>query len=434
MNATKTILLYAAVAAAAGCATGPTAGPKPVPPADSHGRAAVKPAFSLAQPILLRNKKFNLYDGRGNSLGAVWYDEWTTPDGIVVRRTETGRAAPGETAGQAATAAKTDGTDSVPKNGLALVRACLSKAGFRMPGVVSDGDRPIRKTLDDFVDVLNAKTWGEFEDATKHASVENIADIHLPGVSDPMIFLRTESGSILGSTIYVLRRDPETGTWIDLHRPLEDGCVSDMVLIPVEEGGRTWFLSVEIDFVSKLQTGFCVFDYDPETDEWNKAASARVRHSFRLSDEDRAWISETQVSDIVTNGLPAGHRHHQPVDIPAGRRTVRLLPFETSNGYSTDGYFASVLDGNTQVWPERDSDSFSSIWPGRFVRGFLPVERGGRRFVVLLDYSHCESGFGIGISVLDTDSLETIHEHVASDDLSLEPDVVPVVETVTPEG
>lgn len=38
--------------------------------------------------ILVRNKKTYLYDDNGESLGAAWYDEWITPDGTAVRKTE----------------------------------------------------------------------------------------------------------------------------------------------------------------------------------------------------------------------------------------------------------------------------------------------------------------------------------------------------------
>ena len=38
--------------------------------------------------ILVKNRKTYLTDEDGNSLGAAWYDEWITPDGEVVRKTE----------------------------------------------------------------------------------------------------------------------------------------------------------------------------------------------------------------------------------------------------------------------------------------------------------------------------------------------------------
>ena len=37
--------------------------------------------------ILIKNKKTYLYDEKGVSLGAAWYDEWIDPDGKVVRKT-----------------------------------------------------------------------------------------------------------------------------------------------------------------------------------------------------------------------------------------------------------------------------------------------------------------------------------------------------------
>ena len=38
--------------------------------------------------ILIKNKKTYLYDEKGVSLGAAWYDEWIDPDGRVVRKTK----------------------------------------------------------------------------------------------------------------------------------------------------------------------------------------------------------------------------------------------------------------------------------------------------------------------------------------------------------
>lgn len=38
--------------------------------------------------ILIRGKKTYLYNDKGESLGAAWYDEWITPDGKVVREGE----------------------------------------------------------------------------------------------------------------------------------------------------------------------------------------------------------------------------------------------------------------------------------------------------------------------------------------------------------
>lgn len=131
MNATKTILLCAAVAAVAGCATTPTARPRPVPSAGSPAEPVAKPASAHAQPVLVRNKKYNLYDGKGKSLGAVWYDEWTTPDGTVVRRTETCRAAPAET----------DGTAAPPPRRSSVTEAELAASPVaRLAKAIEDGD------------------------------------------------------------------------------------------------------------------------------------------------------------------------------------------------------------------------------------------------------------------------------------------------------
>ena len=41
--------------------------------------------------ILIKNKKTYLYDEKGVSLGAAWYDEWIDPDGKVVRKTKPSR-------------------------------------------------------------------------------------------------------------------------------------------------------------------------------------------------------------------------------------------------------------------------------------------------------------------------------------------------------
>ena len=38
--------------------------------------------------ILIKNKKTYLYDEKGVSLGAAWYDEWIDPDGKAVRKTK----------------------------------------------------------------------------------------------------------------------------------------------------------------------------------------------------------------------------------------------------------------------------------------------------------------------------------------------------------
>lgn len=319
---------------------------------------------------------------------------------------------------------ETNGTAKAAAD-IELIRECLAKAGFEMPGIPEDEARPAPKTLDDFADALNAETWDGFREAVEGARVESVAEVHLPGMSDPMIFLRTVSGSICGSTIYVLRRDPETGKWRNQHEfDEEDG--SDLVLIPVESDGRTRFLEVDVDFETKLQTGFAVLDYVPEKDEWTVAASARVRHFFRPSYSDRTWISGDRLSEIVTNGIPAEHWRGGPFEVPSGSRTIRALPFQTSVGYSPDGYHVSILDENVQVWPDDSDNPFAHVRPGRFVRGFLPVEDevvlsrqpfqlGKRHCLVLLDYGHCKTGFGIELTVLDTDTLETVYESVVPD-------------------
>ena len=41
--------------------------------------------------ILIKNKKTYLYDEKGVSLGAAWYDEWMDPDGKVVRKSKPSR-------------------------------------------------------------------------------------------------------------------------------------------------------------------------------------------------------------------------------------------------------------------------------------------------------------------------------------------------------
>lgn len=319
---------------------------------------------------------------------------------------------------------ETNGTAKAAAD-IELIRECIAKAGFAMPGIPADDAQTAPKTLDDFADALNAETWDGFREAVEGARVESVAEVHLPGVSDPMFFLRTESGSICGSTIYVLRRDPETGKLRNLHEfDEEDG--SDRVLIPVETGGRTRFLEVDVDFETKLQTGFAVLDYAPGKDEWTVAAAARVRHFFRPSFKDRKWVSAERLSEIVTNGIPAEHWRVGPVDVPSGSRTIRALPYQTSVGYSPDGYHVSILDENVQVWPDDSDNPFAHVRPGRFARGFLPVEDevvlsrqpfqlGKRHCLVLLDYGHCKTGFGIELTVLDTDTLETVYESVVPD-------------------
>lgn len=140
MKTTKTILLCAAAAIVTGCATGPTARPRTEPAEESPAEPAAKPASAHAQPILVRNKKYNLYDGKGNSLGAVWYDEWTAPDGTVVRRTETGHAAPEEADGQAVVA-ETDGTAAPPPRRSSVTEADLAASPVaRLAKAIEDGN------------------------------------------------------------------------------------------------------------------------------------------------------------------------------------------------------------------------------------------------------------------------------------------------------
>ena len=295
------------------------------------------------------------------------------------------------------------------KRGTNLVIACLSKAGSSVPNVLSsNGDIPRQKTLQDFINVLNAQTWDEFNDIRDndlYRKLEIITDIHLPGVDDPLLFIRMRNqGSICGTTIYILRRDAGSGKWRNIH-PLEEGVCSDMELYPVDIGGRTRFLSVGVDFQSKLLTGYSVLDYKPETDEWVEAGEVLVKHSFQLSAEDAKWISEEQVSELVL-----GKREYDSGKIPLGDKTIELEKYWTSNGYLPDGYHVKVLDAGKPVWPEKDDDSSDS---DAFVRGFLPVKRGESHFVVFLDYANCDTGLGITISVLDIQTLKIIHEHVA---------------------
>ena len=321
----------------------------------------------------------------------------------------------------AAGAAETNATAAA--GGVELVRRCVARSGFRLCNVEPDPDRPKRKTLADFVDVLNENTWAEYDMLTMDMEpLRVIEEIHLPGVEDPMIFAYTAGdGPIFGTTIHILRQNPETGMWHDLHGPLEEGEMTDLTVFPVDIDRRTMFLNVDVDFGSMLQDGFDVLDYDPDRDEWITLASAQIRHSFRLSDEDRVWVSNDCIDGIVRHDLTRDLYCQEfskdgELRVPSGTKTIRAIGF-TATGKSPNGFFVSVWDGDARVWPMPDDG-----WPGTFVRGFLAIERTGRHFLVLVGYDNNQpAGFGLLISVLDTGTLETVHRHFALDDVSLVP-------------
>ena len=297
-------------------------------------------------------------------------------------------------------------------SGTNLVEICLSKAGSSVPNLLpSNGDKTKQKTLDDFAGVLNAQTWDEFDDIRNgglYSELEIIADLHLPGIDDPLLFIKMRNqGSLRGTTIYILRRDSGSGKWRNIHH-LEEGDCSDMELFPVDIDGHTRFLNAGVDFESKLLSAYSVLDYKPETDEWSVAGEIGVRHSFQLSAEDAKWISNEQVSELVL-----GKRVFDSGKIPLGKRTLEIEKFMTSNGVLPDGYYVKVVEAGKTIWPKNDKQPL-------LVRGFLPAERDGRHFIVFLDYASCETGMGIKISVFDIQELKIVHEHVAPVISSLE--------------
>lgn len=290
-------------------------------------------------------------------------------------------------------------------SGTNLVETCLSKVGASVPNILTaNGDKTRQKTLDDFAGVLNAQTWDEFDDIRNdglYSKLEIITDIHLPGIDDPLLFIKMRNqGSLRGTTIFILRRDAASGKWRNIHH-LEEGDGSDLELFPVDMGGHTRFLNAEVAFESKLLSEYSVLDYKPEADEWSVAGKIGVSHSFQLSAEDKKWIANEQVSELVL-----GKRVFDSGNIPLGNKTLELEKFSTSNGLLPDGYYVKVVEAGKTIWPEKEQQPL-------LVRGFLPVERDGKYFVVFLDYAKCETGMGIKISVLDIQELTIVHEHVA---------------------
>ncbi len=290
-----------------------------------------------------------------------------------------------------------------------IVKACMLKYHHLWPwfGARADDLRPTQEKLQEFADVLNAQTWNEFDDIRDDRlfrRLDIIKYVHLPGVDDPLIFIKLRNyGTYGGATIYILRRDPQSGKWRNKHHN-EDGSGFDKELFPVDIGGRTRFVNEVRGFKGKLSTAYSVLDYNPETDEWPVVGEIGFRHTFRLSEEDLKWISHEQVSEIVL-----GKREYDSGKIPFGDKTIEIEKFEIENGFLPDGYCLRVLDSGQAVWPGND-------YPPALVLGFLPVERDDGHFIVMLDCERIQYLLRVKIKVLDIKTLRILHEHVAKVD------------------
>ena len=286
-------------------------------------------------------------------------------------------------------------------------------------------------TYEDFEDILNYNTIDAPKIKKSEFLPENIyftkkdnlycTPVFLDGIKDKMLAMMQIEGSGRFPYLTIYRLNEESKKWSEYY--FGDGAIGGLYLVfPLQnpETGKTIFFEEEHNFDNRRLIAYNLLEL--RNKEWWQISSARAHYVYKLTDEEKEWISPEIIEKIAAfdysfMGINGDHPSKIERDVDKVKIIAKL--WLTSVGYMPSNYdikITSIKNEEKEVFKIKEGQ-----W------GFNIVTKGKKTYLVYIgmgdDWKTGERVStieGFMLSVLDLTDLKIVFKSYINPEIKFE--------------